>query len=134
MSLITQCSFSYSETSRFRIEASIFSGSYPKVSTGNVLVFKTGLCGLYLKVWARALGGQPRRRKPAFVTHDNEASLCEGRGTKQCSHNRLRPWHAAVLNNAHGLIQNWEYLVPSGLSGVLCPPALLAADIPSSET
>ena len=25
----------------------------------------------------RALGAQPRRRKPAFVTHDNEASLCE---------------------------------------------------------
>ena len=24
----------------------------------------------------RALGAQPRRRKPAFVTHDNEASLC----------------------------------------------------------
>ncbi len=22
------------------------------------------------------LGAQPRRRKPAFVTHDNEASLC----------------------------------------------------------
>ena len=25
----------------------------------------------------RALGAQPRRRKPAFVTHDNEASLCD---------------------------------------------------------
>ncbi len=24
----------------------------------------------------RALGAQPRHRKPAFVTHDNEASLC----------------------------------------------------------
>ncbi len=24
-----------------------------------------------------ALGAQPRRRKSAFVTHDNEASLCE---------------------------------------------------------
>jgi hypothetical protein len=24
----------------------------------------------------RALGAQPRRRKPAFVTRDNEASLC----------------------------------------------------------
>ena len=24
----------------------------------------------------RALGAQPRSRKPAFVTHDNEASLC----------------------------------------------------------
>jgi len=24
----------------------------------------------------RALGAQPRRRKPAFVTQDNEASLC----------------------------------------------------------
>ena len=27
-------------------------------------------------VLLRALGAQPRRRKPAFVTHDNEASLC----------------------------------------------------------
>ena len=28
-------------------------------------------------VLLRALGAQPRRRKPAFVTHDNEASLCD---------------------------------------------------------
>ena len=27
-------------------------------------------------VLLRALSAQPRRRKPAFVTHDNEASLC----------------------------------------------------------
>ncbi len=25
----------------------------------------------------RAFGAQPQRRKPAFVTHDNEASLCD---------------------------------------------------------
>ncbi len=24
----------------------------------------------------RAVGAQPRRRKPAFVTYDNEASMC----------------------------------------------------------
>jgi hypothetical protein len=28
-------------------------------------------------VLLRALGAPPRRRKPAFITHDNEASLCE---------------------------------------------------------
>ena len=32
-----------------------------------------------LLLWA--LGAQPRRRKPAFVTHYNEASLCVGHCT-----------------------------------------------------
>ena len=40
----------------------------------------------------RALGAQPRRRKPAFVTHDNEASLCGPHDWKQPIYSEIPSW------------------------------------------